>query len=221
METTQQQTGLKSFQELYEVDLSNHTRKKPTFYKDKQTGKLKYTDESKWLDYIEWATVITLLYQHGAKKVRFGSYKNENGYPAFYKDGKRPFVRVWVSIDGETFEMDFPVIDGNRADEDPNQLTIHKAQQRGMVKCVAINTGLGLKLWQNEEHKFDKMQPEEEKEGPSKIELKRAEVREALDAYQGQDRETIRKECLDVWQKKTETIDFYNKKLKQMGYEQS
>src|SRR5690606_12132457 len=33
----------------------------------------------------------------------------------------------------------------------PNQLDITKAKQRGFVKAVAINTGLGLSLWIKEE----------------------------------------------------------------------
>ena len=147
--------ALKKFKELYKIDLSKKTQKKPTFYKDKKTGKIKMASRDKHLDYIEWATVITLLYENGAESVTFGSYHNESGYPAFFNNGVNPFVKIWVEVDGNRYELYYPVIDGNKSEKSPDQLTIHKAQQRGMVKCVAINTGLGLSLWQKEEQSFD------------------------------------------------------------------
>lgn len=170
---------LKKFKDLYKVDLSKKTQKKPTFYKDKQTGKIKMASKDKHLDYIEWATVITLLYENGAESVTFGSYHNDSGYPAFFNDGANPFVKIWVEIDGKRYELDYPVIDGNKSEKTPDQLTIHKAQQRGMVKCVAINTGLGLSLWQKEEQTFDSLkidsgnskEPQKEREQKTKPSL--------------------------------------------------
>jgi len=147
--------GLKPFKELYKLDIKSDVKKKPTFNKNHTTGKLEKNPDSKALDYLEWATVLTMLYANGAESVKFGCNKNSEGYPAFYMDGKNPFVSVWVEIDGYKFELEYPVIDGNRVEDFPNQLTLHKAQQRGFVKCVAINTGLGLKLWQKEESTFD------------------------------------------------------------------
>lgn len=146
--------ALKLFKELYKVDIKDEVKKKPTFYKN-DAGKPQKNPESKWLDYLEWSTVLVLLYEHGAESVTFGCNKNSDGYPAFYKDGVNPFITIWVIIDGNKYELDYPVIDGNQVDASPNQMKIHKAQQRGFVKCVAINTGLGLKLWQKEESNFD------------------------------------------------------------------
>ncbi len=147
---------LKKFKELYALDIKSEVKKKPTFYKGAD-GKLVKNPDSKSLDYLEWATVITLLYDNGAEDVQFGCNKNSEGYPAFYNKNSNPFVSVWVHIDDITYTIDYPVIDGNKVDKDPNQMTIHKAQQRAFVKCVAINTGLGLKLWQKEESTFDSL----------------------------------------------------------------
>jgi hypothetical protein len=147
---------LKNFKELYALDIKSDVKKKPTFYKD-NTGKLQQNKPEKSLDYLEWATVITLLYDNGAQSVQFGCIKNNEGYPAFYNKDSNPFVTVWVNIDDKKYSIDYPVIDGNKVDKDPNQMTIHKAQQRAFVKCVAINTGLGLKLWQKEESIFDSL----------------------------------------------------------------
>lgn len=147
---------LKPFKELYKADIKSEVKKKPTFSKAAD-GKLQRNPESKWLDYLEWATILTLLYENGAESVTFGCLKNSQGYPAFYYDGKNPFVSIWVNIDEKHYEIDYPVIDGNKVEDAPNQMTLHKAQQRAFVKCVAINTGLGLKLWQKEESTFDSL----------------------------------------------------------------
>lgn len=133
--------ALKPFNELIKVDLSDEVQKRPV----KKNSNLT-------LDYLEWANCIKLLYEHGAEKVRYGMIYNENGYPCFYnQNGEAPFVRVWVEIDGERYEEDYPVVNGIYVVSNPNQLDINKAKQRGFVKAVAINTGLGLSLWIKEE----------------------------------------------------------------------
>lgn len=143
---------MKTFIELYKLDIDKEITLKPTFFKDKQTGTFKETSKDKWLKYLEWSKVIVLLYKSGATSVTYGSYVNNDGYPAFYNNkGKNPFVKVWVKIDEEKYEIDYPVINGNSQTDEPKQLDIHYSQQRAFVKCVAINTGLGLKLWEREE----------------------------------------------------------------------
>jgi len=211
---------LKSFKECLKLDLSGHIKKKPTFKKNPQTGKLQETPKSQHLDYLEWATVITLLYENGATDVRFGSYRNKNGYPAFFdENGKNPFVRVWVRVDHDFFEMDFPVINGNKAESNPDQLSIHKAQQRGMVKAVAINTGLGLPLWQSEEEVFDKQginKDNGKNERSYSLKTKRQEFKAVLDTYQDTDKEDYRKMAVEKYQKGEDSIEFYNRLIKQM-----
>lgn len=133
--------ALKPFNELFKVDLSKEVQKRPVKKNSNVT-----------LDYLEWANCIKLLYEHGAEKVRYGMKKNENGYPCFYNhNGEAPFVSVWVEIDGERYEEDYPVTNGIYPVTNPNQLDINRAKQRGFVKAVAINTGLGLSLWIKEE----------------------------------------------------------------------
>ncbi|API92679.1 MULTISPECIES: DUF1071 domain-containing protein [unclassified Virgibacillus] len=133
--------ALKPFNELFNLDLSNEVTKRPV----KKNSNLT-------LDYLEWANCIKLLYENGAESVRYGMMKNENHYPCFYNhNGESPFVSVWVEIDGVSYEEDYPVINGIYVVQNPNQLDINKAKQRGFVKAVAINTGLGLKLWIKEE----------------------------------------------------------------------
>ena len=133
--------ALKPFNELIDLDISKEIVQRPV----KKNSNLT-------LDYLEWANCIKLLYENGAEKVRYGMIYNNEGYPCFYnQNGESPFVRVWVEIDGERYEEDYPVINGMYVVANPTQLDINKAKQRGFVKAVAINTGLGLKLWIKEE----------------------------------------------------------------------
>ncbi len=133
--------ALKPFNELFKVDLSSEVVDRPVKKNSKIT-----------LEYLEWANCIKLLYENGAEKVRYGMLKNDKGYPCFYNhNGESPFVTVWVRIDDEIYEEDYPIINGMYPVANPTQLDINKAKQRGFVKAVAINTGLGLKLWIKEE----------------------------------------------------------------------
>lgn len=133
---------LKPFGELFGLDISNEVAKRPVKKNSNQT-----------LDYLEWANCIKLLHENGAESVKYGMIYNDQGYPCFYNhNGEAPFVRVWVEIDGEKYEEDYPVVNGIYVVSNPTQLDINKAKQRGFVKAVAINTGLGLSLWIKEEH---------------------------------------------------------------------
>jgi len=64
-----------------------------------------------------------------------------------------PFLRVFVEIDGDRRTLDYPLIDGSKdiSMEKAVQSDLHNATQRAFVKCVAINWGLGLSLWQKED----------------------------------------------------------------------
>lgn len=133
---------LKTFKELFNLDLSDEVAKRPVKKNSNMT-----------LDYLEWANCIKLLHENGAESVTYGMVYNNEGYPCFYnQNGESPFVRVWIEIDGKRYEEDYPVVNGIYVVSNPNQLDINKAKQRGFVKAVAINTGLGLSLWIKEEH---------------------------------------------------------------------
>lgn len=133
--------ALKPFKELFNLDISNEVAKRPVKKNSNMT-----------LDYLEWANCIKLLHENGAESVKYGMYYNEKGYPCFYNhNGESPFVKVWVEIDGERFDEDYPIVNGIYVVNNPNQLDINKGKQRGFVKAVAINTGLGLSLWIKEE----------------------------------------------------------------------
>ena len=113
-------------------------------------------------DYLPWAECLKLLYDNGAEEVRFEALVNESGSSLFMceptftdknKGTNRCYeVRIKVIIDGKTYLMSYPVMNGINAVRDilMNQNAVHKSQMRAFVKCVAINTGLGFNLWRDD-----------------------------------------------------------------------
>src|SRR5699024_378236 len=108
--------------------------------------------------YLNWATCKNLLHENGAESVYFVPLKAPNGSYLFMsaevenKDGRRTgcwFVSVEIHIDGRTFTMDMPLMNGSLVvyEDTLNQLRISNAHARAFVKGVAIHTGLGFSLW--------------------------------------------------------------------------
>ena len=132
---------LKSWNEMRSLDISKYVKKR-----DKA-------------DYLPWASCLKLLYENGAEKVSFRPLTNETGSSLFMSEqvftDKSGYtnrcyeVRVEVVIDGTSFWISYPVMNGINAVRDNlmNQNAVHKAQMRAFVKAVAINTGLGFDLW--------------------------------------------------------------------------
>lgn len=141
---------LKSFIELYNLDVSGHIKERIV------TGKVT-------TEYIPWMDVVVLLHKNGAESVKYGNIYAEDGHSLFMKEGKCPEVHVFVEIDGDRREASYPVIKGSFAIKPDNidQLQVSNATQRAFVKCVATNWGLGLKVWQKEELEAEKNAPKD------------------------------------------------------------
>ena len=132
---------LKSWNEMRQIDISKYV-------KDRDKAK-----------YLPWASCLKLLYENGAEKVSFRPLTNETGSSLFMSEqvftdkggytNRCYEVRVEVVIDGSSFWISYPVMNGINAVRDNlmNQNAVHKAQMRAFVKAVAINTGLGFDLW--------------------------------------------------------------------------
>ena len=132
---------LKSWNEMRSLDISKYV-------KDRDKAK-----------YLPWASCLKLLYENGAEKVSFRPLTNEAGSSLFMSEqefaDKNGYtnrcyeVRVEVVIDGSSFWISYPVMNGINPvkDNSMNQNAVHKAQMRAFVKAVAINTGLGFDLW--------------------------------------------------------------------------
>lgn len=169
---------LKPFTELVEVDV------KP--YCDFREAK---DDKNKTIQvpYLNWAVCKMLLHENGASNVYFEPCVNANGSSLFMADGvftdkngvtNRCYeVRVKITIDDLVFEAQFPLMNGSNPVKD-NSLTqqrLWNAQTRAFVKGVAMRTGLGFKLWIDEEHNNSKV--EEETEDLSKHSLAKCRQR--------------------------------------------
>ena len=119
----------------------------------------KYVKQRDKADYLPWASCLKLLYENGAEKVSFRPLTTDTGSSLFmseqvFEDKNQNTnrcyeVRVEVVIDGSSFWISYPVMNGIAPvkDNSMNQNAVHKAQMRAFVKAVAINTGLGFDLW--------------------------------------------------------------------------
>ena len=133
--------AIKPWQEMYDLDISQYVKKRDN------------------ADYLPLASCLKLLYENGAEKVSFRPLTNETGSSLFMSEqvftdksgntNRCYEVRVEVVIDGSSFWISYPVMNGINAVRDNlmNQNAVHKAQMRAFVKAVAINTGLGFDLW--------------------------------------------------------------------------
>lgn len=149
---------IKSFKELYEVDVP--ITKKPTFKKNKNTGKYEQVGD---VDTLNWADCLKCLYDNGAEKVTFEHIPNDKGELVFVDQNNAISIKLFVEIDGDRREIIYPVIDGSKtvAISEITALDIHVAKMRGFVKAVALNWGLGLRLWQKNEN-CDEVKTEKE-----------------------------------------------------------
>lgn len=145
--------SLKSFKELYEIDVQPYCEQREA--KDDKGNKIK-------VPYLNWARCKQLLHENGAQVVYFEPCVNEQGSSLFMSDAvftdkngitNRCYeVRVKIVIDDLQFEAQFPLMNGSNPVKD-NSLTqqrLWNAQTRAFVKGVAMRTGLGFSLWLND-----------------------------------------------------------------------
>ena len=134
-----------SFKELRKVDVTPYVKKRDG------------------ADYLPWATVVDLLYEHGAEKVWYETLHNDKGSSLFMSEqtftdnngniNRCYEVRVKITVDDDTFTYTYPLLNGINPvkDNSLNQNVVHKAIQRALVKAIAIRYGLGFSLWSKDE----------------------------------------------------------------------
>lgn len=142
---------LKSYEEMLKVDVS------------------KYVEKRDGAEYLNWAKVVDLLHENGAKIVYFEPVPSVETGSSLYmtdqvftdKDGRTNRVyetAVRVVIDDLVFIQRGPVTNGSNPvrDNSMTQQRLWNCQTRLFVKGVAIRTGLGFNLWLREEEKNEK-----------------------------------------------------------------
>ena len=133
-----------------------------------------YCEERDGIKYLNWARCIDLLYKHGAEKVRFVQNTTQSGSSLFtapyeFIDKNKQINRCYevcitLGVDNNEWTLRHPLVSGTTPVKD-SWLTaqqVWNAQARALVKCAAINTGLGFDLWVRNEMEEAKNTPREE-----------------------------------------------------------
>lgn len=142
---------LKSYEDMLKIDVS------------------KYVEKRDGAEYLNWAKVVDLLHENGAKTVYFEPIASSETGSSLYmteqvftdKNGMTNRVyetAVKVVIDDLSFVQRGPVTNGSNPvkDNSMTQQRLWNCQTRLFVKGVAIRTGLGFNLWLKEEQKNEK-----------------------------------------------------------------
>lgn len=160
--------ALKSYEEMRKIDVTP------------------YCEERDGMLYLNWAKCIDLLHENGAEKVSWLPIPDPKTgsslrmVDAVFTDNKNITnrcyeTRIMVFIDGNTYEMQSPVMNGINPvkDNSMSQQRVWNSMCRSFVKCVAIHTGLGFDLWLKEEMRpFNNRIPtEDEKPSPANIKV--------------------------------------------------
>lgn len=123
---------MKNFNELLSLDLSDkiHTYK--------------------GFKHLPWVECLKLCKEYISEKITY-FFDTTEWSPPNRNGDIFATVKVVVASPGEfEWRMSYPVIDGDIAVANPDSFRLQVAQQRAFVKCVAINSGLGLGLWEKE-----------------------------------------------------------------------
>ena len=145
----------------------------PTYEVCRKYDVSKWVDKRDGADYLNWAKVVDILHELGAKKVYFEPIVNEQtGSSLFmtdksFTDSKGNTNQVYetavkVVIDDLEFIQRGPLTNGANPvkDNSMTQQRLWNCQTRLFVKGVAIRTGLGFDLWLKEEKENENNQEE-------------------------------------------------------------
>lgn len=149
-----------------------------------------YCEERDGMKYLNWAMCIKLLHENGAEIVHWEPIQNpRTGGSLFFTDiefsdkngvkNRCYETRIKVTIDDKVYEMQSPVMNGVNPvkDNSMSQQRVWNSMCRSFVKCVAINTGLGFKLWLKEEYnKITAQIPTNDKDKATKAQIKQIKL---------------------------------------------
>ena len=163
---------LKQYDEMVKIDVSD------------------YCEERDGMKYLNWAMCIKLLHENGAEIVHWEPIQNpRTGGSLFFTDvefsdkngvkNRCYETRIKVTIDDKVYEMQSPVMNGVNPvkDNSMSQQRVWNSMCRSFVKCVAINTGLGFKLWLKEEYnKITAQIPTNDKDKATEAQIKQIKL---------------------------------------------
>ena len=139
------------------------TKKKPTTKKPKSVWETlsridvnEHTEDKGGLTYLSWAWAWGICKDH-YPDATFIKHTNEQDFPCFKDDNGFAFVKVTVTIQGESVTEFLPVLDFRNAPiENPNAFAVNTALQRCLTKCLGY-FGLGHYIYAGEDMpRFDR-----------------------------------------------------------------
>lgn len=122
---------------LSKIDVSEHTR------------------EKNGLTYLSWAWAWGSI-KNNYPTATFEKHTDASGVPYFMDGNGYAYVKVTVTVEGESATELFPVLDyRNKSIQDPTSFDVNNALQRALAKAIAYH-GLGHYIYAGEDLPQDK-----------------------------------------------------------------
>lgn len=128
----------------------------------------KYVEKKGKFSYLSWCYAVRFLREH-FPAATWRVCENEKGLPLFSMDGGH-FVKIELLLgEGESFTQWMPVLNAqNKPIPSPTVFDINTSIQRGLTKCIAMATGIGLGLYAGEDLPGDEKEAKSGNFAPSK-----------------------------------------------------
>lgn len=128
----------------------------------------KYVEKKGKFSYLSWCYAVRFLREH-FPAATWRVCENEKGLPLFSMEGGH-FVKIELLLgEGESFTQWMPVLNAqNKPIPSPTVFDINTSIQRGLTKCIAMATGIGLGLYAGEDLPSDEKEAKGRNFVPSK-----------------------------------------------------
>lgn len=128
----------------------------------------KYVEKKGKFSYLSWCYAVRFLREH-FPAATWRVCENEKGLPLFSMDGGH-FVKIELLLgEGESFTQWMPVLNAqNKPIPSPTVFDINTSIQRGLTKCIAMATGIGLGLYAGEDLPGDEKEAKSGNFAPAK-----------------------------------------------------
>lgn len=128
----------------------------------------KYVEKKGKFSYLSWCYAVRFLREH-FPAATWRVCENDKGLPLFSMDGGH-FVKIELLLgEGESFTQWMPVLNAqNKPIPSPTVFDINTSIQRGLTKCIAMATGIGLGLYAGEDLPGDEKEAKSGNFAPSK-----------------------------------------------------
>ena len=136
----------------------------------------KYVEKKGKFSYLSWCYAVRFLREH-FPAATWRVCENDKGLPLFSMDGGH-FVKIELLLgEGESFTQWMPVLNAqNKPIPSPTVFDINTSIQRGLTKCIAMATGIGLGLYAGEDLPGDEKETKGSSFTPPKEKVSQAQL---------------------------------------------